>query len=128
MITLTTKEIIVLCFIVLLGFTILSAIFKSFTKILISIALGVICFSVGFFWLPKRAEEVVSGQRTVSEIFEDTLNDRTELNESVKEDVQFINNNKQSWMEALDSLAQKIGGIGSSKETQESLEQTPEAN
>lgn len=128
MITLTTKEIIVLCFIVLLGFTILSAIFKSFTKILISIALGVICFSVGFFWLPKRAEEVVSGQRTVSEIFEDTLNDRTELNESVKEGVQFINNNKQSWMEALDSLAQKIGGIGSSKETQESLEQTPEAN
>ena len=121
MITLTTKEIIVLCFIILLGFTIFSAIFKSLAKIFISIALGIICFSIGFFWLPKRAEEVASGQRTISQIFEDTLNDRTELNESVKEGVQYINGNKQSWLEAVDSLAGKLTGAG-----QESTEQTEE--
>ena len=111
MITLTTKELVILAVLILLAFIILGSIFKSLFKVMMAIAITVVLFSIGFFWLPTKMEQIKAGDTTPGEIITNSDRTKQEMAESVAQGVNYIDENKQSWIEAFDSLCTKFKSL-----------------
>ena len=119
MISLTTKELIILSAIIILGFIILGSIFKTLFRVMLAIAATIVLFSIGFFWLPNKVEQIRAGETTPGEVITNADRNRQEMAESVKQGVDYIDENKQGWIEAFDSLYGKLNNLRKEEKAEE---------
>ena len=111
--SLTNQELFMLllsiaCVVMAAGF-----IFRSFIKIAASIAICCLIFGVGFGWLPEQIEKIKNGETTINEVINGVVDDipMDEIKNKIEEGGDYIEANKESWIESLKTAWEKILGI-----------------
>lgn len=77
--------IIAIVFAISLIVSILSIIFRKAFRLGLVILAIVIIGSIGFIWLPKKVEQVTSGQTTTTEVMNDVVNGDPSMSEAIDE-------------------------------------------
>jgi hypothetical protein len=115
--TLTTQELIILILAILLVFSVLGVVFKSFFRVILSIAVVVCLTAVCFFWLPDKVGKIMNGQTTANEVVNGVTNDfgnsgiPNAINTTIDKGKEYYNGNKESWGEAAKNLWEKLEGL-----------------
>lgn len=113
---LTTKEAFILVFAIVVLGVILSAIFKSAIKLIVAGMLILSIWVVGFEWLPYQIDRIKNGDATVDEIVDEVVNDYNEsgigekIDDTISAGTEWVNQNKEGWIDAAQSLFNKIFG------------------
>lgn len=113
MLTLTTKELVVLVFFASLILGILASIIRKGFAVIISIWAIFVIASLGFFWLPDKVGQWSKGETTITDTMNDILsgNESDSMKNAMNEGKQYISDNYQSWEDAASSLLQKVKDV-----------------
>ena len=109
MLTLTFKELVILVCVVAITAILVWMLFKGLFRVALATAVIAAIFAGGFVWMPSQVTSI-SPDSEIKPGGKDPFTDHTntKVEQTVKEGFQYLNDQTQSWHEALESLKDKI--------------------
>ena len=123
----TGAEIFWLLVIIAVIFAVAGCIFKTAIKVFLTISVICLICSFGFGWLPEQFEQVKNGDKTTNEVINEVIGDADkvfdEAGNMINVTVDYVDENKDEWLDSLESLFEKLADwINSISDSEENPE------